>query len=84
MRKVLIRECKGGKWDTEYTKTGIFHGWGIDFVEFESGPAHYTVAIVEMSDGTAQLLDPKAIKFVNQAPSPIEQALLGVFDSGTT
>lgn len=28
-----------------------FYGWGIDFLEFESGPGNYSIGIVEDSDG---------------------------------
>lgn len=33
-------------------KIGRFHQWGSDYEEFESGPGNYSVAIVELPDGT--------------------------------
>lgn len=29
----------------------MFHQWGTNYEEFESGPGNYTVAIVELPDG---------------------------------
>lgn len=31
---------------------GMFHQFGFDYEEFESGPGNYTTAIVELEDGT--------------------------------
>ncbi len=31
---------------------GIFHQFGSDFEEFETGPGNYTTAIIELPDGT--------------------------------
>lgn len=55
-----MRKCKGKY--TEYDKdarkfverefaVGLFHQWGNDYEEFESGPGNFTVAIVELPDG---------------------------------
>lgn len=41
---------------------GLFHCWGVNYEEFESGPGNYTVAIVEMPDGT--VLTPAPIDIV--------------------
>ena len=30
---------------------GMFHQWASDFVEFETGPGNYTVALIELDDG---------------------------------
>ncbi|MFV0422146.1 hypothetical protein [Oleidesulfovibrio sp.] len=45
---------------------GVFHCWGAEFEEFESGPGNYTVAVVEHSDGTVKLYPPEAIRFVDK------------------
>jgi hypothetical protein len=34
--------------------TGEFHQWGIDYEELETGPGHFSTAIVEMDDGTVK------------------------------
>lgn len=51
---MVERKCRGvylrkGRW--EEFEDGIFHGFGIDFEEFDSGPAQFTTAIVELADG---------------------------------
>ena len=43
--------------------TGLFHEWGMDFEEFDNGPANYTVAVVEMPDGSVSLVNPTNIIF---------------------
>jgi len=42
-----------------------FHTWGVDFEEFESGPANMTVAIVEFKNGSIGKIDPKMVQFVD-------------------
>lgn len=31
---------------------GYFHGWGTNYDEFEAGPGNFTVAIIELADGS--------------------------------
>ncbi len=33
-------------------RIGKFHQWGSNYEEFENGPGNYSVAIVELPDGT--------------------------------
>jgi len=48
---------------------GKFHGWGVEYEEFENGPGNYSVAIVEMPDGTVQTLMPSLVRFlISRAP----------------
>lgn len=46
---------------------GLFHGWGTDVLEFETGACNYTVAIVEKPDGSVVTAMPKLIEFVEPA-----------------
>ncbi|CAH5462713.1 TPA: hypothetical protein N0X70_001533 [Enterobacter roggenkampii] len=46
---------------------GLFHQWGSDFEEFETGPGNMTVAIVELPDGTVETFVPHLIKFIEAA-----------------
>jgi hypothetical protein len=50
------------------TGQGWFHQWGQDFEDFgqEHGPANYTVAIVELDNGTVDTFMPGMIEFVNE------------------
>jgi len=58
----------------ESGREGIFHGWGEDFEEFESGPGNFTVAIIELEDGSVETFVPKMIRFLDvlQIPDPNE------------
>jgi hypothetical protein len=44
---------------------GKFHGWGVEYEEFESGPGNYSVAIIELPDGTMQTLVPWLVRFLD-------------------
>ena len=48
------------------TVKGKFHQWGVNFEEFESGPANYTVAIVELDDGSVEMVPANLIRFFNE------------------
>ncbi|MCP4677746.1 MAG: hypothetical protein GY854_19955 [Deltaproteobacteria bacterium] len=53
--------------DGDYKKKSkglaLFHGWGVEYEEFECGPGNYTIAIVEFDDGTVGTVVPSLIKF---------------------
>jgi hypothetical protein len=42
---------------------GLFLQWGVEYEEFENGPGNYTVAIVELPDGSVESFMPNCIKF---------------------
>ena len=51
--------------------TGLFHGWGVDYEDSDSGPGNYTCAIVEMPDGSVRLPRADMIRFDAEiAPLP--------------
>jgi hypothetical protein len=52
----------------------LFHCWGADFEEFESGPGNTTVAIVEWPDGSIETVLPKFIRFLD-TPADIKNTL---------
>ena len=43
--------------------TGKFHQWGMDYEEFEAGPGNYSIAIIEMPDGTVENWPSNMIRF---------------------
>ena len=45
---------------------GLFHQWGSDYDEYQDGPGNFTVAIVEMPDGTVKSVNPSEIKFIEE------------------
>lgn len=46
------------------TGVGLFHRWGCDYEEFESGPGNYSTAIVEMEDGTIKNVPCEMVQFI--------------------
>lgn len=64
MRKVIAKV-----FDTEtkkyVEKEGLFHQFSLNFMEFESGPGQFAVAIVELIDGTVVTPDATFIRFVD-------------------
>lgn len=50
------------KW---FNYDGVFHQWGINYEEFDTGPGNYTIAIVELADGTVVEVLPSRVKFLD-------------------
>lgn len=74
------RKCRGKyfvKRGFEEFENGTFLGFGIDFEEFESGPAQYTTAIVELADGQVVVTTPDQIQFVRKRGRTDNGGLLG-------
>lgn len=42
----------------------IFHGFGVAYKEFETGPGNYSTAIIELHDGTVKNIPVEMVKFV--------------------
>jgi hypothetical protein len=42
----------------------IFHQFGCDYEEFESGPGNFSTAIIELPDGTVKNIPIEWIKFI--------------------
>lgn len=53
-----------GCWGKDFDNTGIFHQWANAFEESSAGFGNYTVALVELADGTIESVLPQNIKFV--------------------
>ena len=53
-----------GCWQNDFENEGLFHKWGNAYEEFETGAGNYTVAIVELADGTIAEVLPSNLKFV--------------------
>ncbi|MCK4822305.1 hypothetical protein KA005_41465 [bacterium] len=73
MRKVQVYKYEERTGETPYpTKRhkikdgiGIFHQFGVNYEEFDSGPGNYTTAIVEMPDGSVKNVPVENIKFLD-------------------
>ncbi len=63
MEKVFNEKKK--QWITEkvFQCDGIFHEWGSDYEEFEDGAGNFTVAIVELKDGSIITVPADLIQF---------------------
>jgi hypothetical protein len=61
-----FRRVKEGTncWGKDFTEEGLFHQWANAYEESSEGFGNYTVALVEVSDGTIQEVLPFNIKFV--------------------
>ncbi len=68
-----MRKCRGKYTDYDEQERkfvnrefedGIFHQWGTDYEEFESGPGNFTVGIVELPDGKVIMPIARFIQFV--------------------
>lgn len=44
-----------------------FHGFGMDYIEYASGPANYSTAIVELPDGRIETVPAKMVRFMDVA-----------------
>jgi len=61
----FARLSNTGCWEPGFSRDGTFHQWAPGYEEFESGPGNYTVALVEIADGTIEEVLPTHIKFIN-------------------
>ena len=68
-RKVVVYEWQRAKGQTHLEKVsignGLFHEFGTDYEEFETGPGNYSAAIVEMPDGSIKNVPVELIVFNN-------------------
>lgn len=49
---------------TDFILEGVFHEWGSEVEDVEESVATYTVAIVELADGTIETPVPSSVKFI--------------------
>lgn len=62
MKPVYVGNKKTGMEDLG---KAVFHQWGVEYEEFETGPGNYTVAIVELPSGEIQTHMPEHIRFLD-------------------
>ena len=69
-RKVIVYEWQRVKGTTHSEKvqigTGVFHQFGVDYQEFDSGPGNFSTAIVEMPDGSVMNVCVEMIVFTDK------------------
>lgn len=54
-----------GQYQSDFPNTGLFHQWAPDYEELSQGPANFTVAIIELSDGSIVTIPPQHVKFLD-------------------
>ena len=60
MKPVLYKTSSKG----DYTEKGSFLQWGLEAVEAENSVCSYTVAIIQVEDGTITIVHPEWVKFI--------------------
>jgi len=51
-------------WEYEFKNEGLFHQWANAYEESGAGFGNYTVALIELSDGTISEVLPCNLKFI--------------------
>jgi len=70
MRKVMVSEYQqqeDGKWEIKEKGIAVFHAFGVNYEEFESGPGNFSTAIVEFPDGKVQNVPVGMVRFIDAA-----------------
>lgn len=52
--------------EKEFSTEGVFHQWANAYEELQTGVGNYTVALVEIADGTIEQVLPNNIKFLSE------------------
>ncbi len=58
------KAVKPGRFVKEKVGEAWFHQWGIDYEEFDTGPGNFSVAIIELDDGTIKNIPAEQVKFL--------------------
>jgi hypothetical protein len=67
MRKVMISERRkqpDGTWKNEEKGEAVFHQFGVDYEDCETGFGNYSTAIVEWPDGTVENVPVHRVRFL--------------------
>ena len=51
--------------DPEEQGEALFHGWGVNYEEFESGAGNFSTAIIELEDGTVKNIPAEQVRFIS-------------------
>ncbi len=68
MKQVIYSEYKRREGEKHISLIEIgeatFHQFGVDYEEFDCGPANFTTAVIELDDGTIKNVPVQTIRFV--------------------
>lgn len=75
MRKVIYSgniqvptdNIRGYNWEYRELGEALFHQFGVAYEEFDSGPAPYTTAIIELEGGIVKSIPVENIRFLGEA-----------------
>ena len=56
---------KAGYFETDFLNDGIFHSWGFESQDNGEQVIMDSIAIIELPDGSVEMIRPDRIKFVN-------------------
>jgi hypothetical protein len=62
------RVKEGVTYVTKEIGRGLFHGWGKEFEEFDSGACEVSVAIVELDNGEVETYCANQVRFLDREP----------------
>jgi hypothetical protein len=71
MRKVMVSRLEQNsdvpnkRWELVENGEAVFHQFGCDYEEFESGPGNFSTAIVEWPDGRVENVPAQNIRFLD-------------------
>lgn len=54
-----------GCWEVDFTHEGLFHEWGVSHIEGDNGFGNYSIALIQIPDGTIQEVLPSNLKFID-------------------
>lgn len=69
MRKVMVSKLKqqeNRSWKPEEVGEAVFHQFGMNYEEFDSGPGNYSVAIIEWPDGVVEDIPVRHVRFLDK------------------
>lgn len=52
-------------WELQEQGVAVFHEFGVDYEEFESGPGCFSIAIIELPDGKVLTVRADQIRFID-------------------
>ena len=71
MRRVRYYEYEKMQGKTYHDKVlrgeALFHGWGVDYEELDTGAGNYSTAIIELDDGTVRNMPVEMVEFLEAA-----------------
>jgi len=66
------------QWEDEFTHPGFFHSWGYESESRDVVDVVDSYGIIELPDGTIEMMNPRAIKFVEPYREVLPVVVRGV------